>query len=197
MTYTLTQFENVEKIKLWINGVEQNEMPVNGTPVSMGYSRENGINVHQSEAVDLMESEATTLYFPMQSEDESIYYVPITQHIEKGTSEYESIVQALLNGPSFELPLQNYINTGSKLAQAPVIQDGTLSLTFNENILTNSEKSMLADEVMRSLVLTLTEQEGVEAVEVSVENHDQVVNESGQPYTEPVSKDMVVPTDSI
>ncbi|WP_323125840.1 GerMN domain-containing protein [Gracilibacillus oryzae] len=176
MTYTLTQFENVDRIKLWIDGVEQNEMPVNGTPVSQGYSRENGINVHQSDAVDLMESEATTLYFPMQSEDESIYYVPITQHIEKGASEYESIVQALLNGPSLELPLENYINTGSQLAQAPVIQDGILSLTFNENILTNSEKSMIADEVMRSLVMTLTEQEGIEAVNVSVENHDQVVN---------------------
>ncbi|SER75526.1 germination protein M [Gracilibacillus ureilyticus] len=198
MTYTLTQFENVERIKLWINGVEQNEMPVNGTPVSQGYSRENGINVHQSEGIDLMESEATTLYFPMQSADESIYYVPITQHIENNTdSEYESIVQALLSGPSFDLPLQNYINTGSQLAAAPIIQDGILSLTFNENILSNSEKSMLADEVMQSLVLTLTEQEGIDAVEVSVENHEQVVNESGQPYTEPVSKDMVVPTDSI
>ncbi|MFC4403936.1 GerMN domain-containing protein [Gracilibacillus xinjiangensis] len=198
MTYTLTQFENVERIKLWINGVEQNEMPVNGTPVSQGYSRENGINVHQSEGIDLMESEATTLYFPMQAEDESVYYVPITQHVEKDKiNEYESIVQALLNGPSFDLPLQNYINTGSHLTQAPVMQDGTLSLTFNENILTNSEKSILADEVMRSLVLTLTEQEGIEAVEVSVENHEQVVNESGQPYTAPVSKEMVVPTDSI
>lgn len=56
---------------------------------------------------------------------------------------------------------------------------------------------MIADEVMKSIVLTLTEQEGINAVEVMVENHEQVFNEKEQPYNEPVSKDMVVPTESI
>ncbi len=59
------------------------------------------------------------------------------------------------------------------------------------------KKSVIADEVMKSIVLTLTEQEGINAVEVMVENHEQVFNEKEQPYNEPVSKDMVVPTESI
>ncbi|MFC4388316.1 GerMN domain-containing protein [Gracilibacillus marinus] len=198
MTYTLTQFENVERIKLWINGESLEEMPVNGTPIKQGYSRANGINVQNAEAVDLMESKATTLYFPMQGEDENIYFVPITQHVEyDATNEYASIIDVLLDGPSFDLPLENYINTGSKLAEAPIVNDGVLSLQFTETILENSEKSLLADEVMQSLVLTLTENEKIEAIEVSIENHEQVVNEAGQPYTAPVTKEMVTPTDSI
>ncbi|WP_163537939.1 GerMN domain-containing protein [Gracilibacillus sp. YIM 98692] len=197
MTYTLTQFENVNRVKLWINGHEQDVMPVNGTPINEGYSRANGINVHQSEAVDLMESKATTLYFPMQNNEE-VYFVPVTQHVEMDAENpYQSVVQALLNGPAFDLPLQHFMNTGSQLASAPVMQDGVLSITFNENILSNSEKSMIADEVMQSIVLTLTEQENIEAVEVSIENHDQLVNENGQPYAEPVSRDMFIPTESI
>src|SRR5699024_7470005 len=106
-------------------------------------------------------------------------------------------VQALLEGPTFDLPLQHFINTGSKLAAEPVMEDGILSLTFNENILSNSEKGMIADEVMQSIILTLTEQEGVDAVKVGVENHEEVINENGQPYTEPVSREMISPTESI
>ncbi|MGP4041676.1 GerMN domain-containing protein [Gracilibacillus sp. D59] len=197
MTHTLTQFENVNRVKLWIEGEEQEAMPVNGTPINEGYSRANGINVHQAVGVDLMESKATTLYFPMQG-DEMVYFVPITQHIPMNEENpYQSVVQALLEGPSFDLPLEHFINTGSQLASEPVFKDGVLSVNFNENILSNSAKSMIADEVMQSIVLTLTEQKDVEAVEVSVENHEEVVSESGQPYTEPVSRDMVTPTESI
>src|SRR5690625_3528663 len=32
MTHTLTQFDSVERIKLWINGEVQEEMPISGTP---------------------------------------------------------------------------------------------------------------------------------------------------------------------
>ncbi|SFM06428.1 germination protein M [Gracilibacillus orientalis] len=197
MTHTLTQFENVDSVKLWIDGEAQDAMPVNGTPLTEGYSRANGINVHQAVGIDLMESKATTLYFPMQG-DEMVYFVPITQHIPMNEENpHQSVVQALMEGPSFDLPLQHFINTGSQLASEPVFEDGVLSLNFNENILSNSAKSEIADEVMQSIVLTLTEQEDVEAVEVSVENHEEVISESGQPYTEPVSRDMVTPTESI
>src|SRR5699024_2021693 len=44
MTFTVTQFDSVDKMKLEINGHPQDEMPVNGTPISDGYSRANGIN---------------------------------------------------------------------------------------------------------------------------------------------------------
>ncbi|WP_130860105.1 GerMN domain-containing protein [Gracilibacillus phocaeensis] len=197
MTHTLTEFKNVDRVKLWINGEEQQTMPVNGTPLTQGYSRDEGINVHQATGIDLMESEAATLYFPMQG-DEMVYFVPVTQHIEMDQDQTEqSIVQALMEGPAFDLPLENYINHGSELTAAPTLDDGTLSLTFNENILSNSEKGVIADEVLQSIVLTLTEQEGVQAVQVSVEDHQEVINEEGQPYTEPVTREMVTPAKSI
>src|SRR5699024_11176395 len=46
MTHTLIQFDSVERIKLWINGEVQTEMPVGGTPISEGYSKSNGINIY-------------------------------------------------------------------------------------------------------------------------------------------------------
>src|SRR5699024_12440605 len=71
MTYTLTQFENVDKIKLWINGHPQDEMPVDGTAISDGYSRTNGINIIDSAALDLMNSHAVMLYCPIEHSDTS------------------------------------------------------------------------------------------------------------------------------
>ncbi|RCW66364.1 GerMN domain-containing protein [Saliterribacillus persicus] len=197
MTYTLTQFENVNNIKLWINGEEQQVMPVNGTPIQEGYSRANGINIQSNDGLDIMESKAVTLYFPTQK-DTAVNYVPVTTHINtENNNPYQSIVQALLKGPNFSSSLLNMINTGTTLTEDPVIHDGVLTLTFNENILSDSEKSMIAEEVMQVLVLSLTENEEVEAVEVNVENHDRLVNEAGESYDVPVSRDYFVPTENI
>jgi len=199
MTFTLTQFENVNNVKVWINGHEQQTMPVNGTPLHEGYSRAKGINVHVADAVDFMESKATTLYFPMQANNEEVYFVPVTQHVPiDQDNELHSIVQALLEGPSFDLPLQKYINTGAQLESEPLLNsEGILSLQFNENILSNSEKGVIADEVMESIVLTMTELENVDAIEVSAGNHQAVISESGQAYEEPVTREMAVPKESI
>ena len=198
MTYTLTQFENVERVNLWINGYEQETMPVNGTPISNGYSRANGINIHTGSGIDLMDSEAVTLYYPAQQGDQ-FYHVPVTQHIEMDSdNSYQSIVQALLEGPSYDMNnLLNVFNTGVSLVEEPNYQDGTLTLKFNENILNSVADGSISDEAMETLVLTLTDQPGVEAVSVSVENVDEIVNESGVPYTEPVSRETFVPTGNL
>ncbi|MRH42937.1 spore gernimation protein [Aquibacillus halophilus] len=197
MTFTLTQFENVEKINLWINGYEQKEMPVNGTPISEGYSRANGINIYHGDTVDLMDSKAVTLYYPAQH-NENFYHVPVTQHIEmKNDDLYQSIVQALIEGPSYELDLLNVFNNGATLVENPNYKDGVLTLKFNENILNSVAEGSISDEVMETLVLTLTDQPGVDAVSVGVENMQQVFNESGVPYSEPVTRDTFVPTESL
>ncbi|WP_407272655.1 GerMN domain-containing protein [Radiobacillus sp. PE A8.2] len=196
MTYTLTQFDNVDKIKLWINGYEQKEMPVNGTPMNDGYSRVNGINIYESDSVDFMDSKAVTLYYPAQQDGE-MYFVPVTQHVAMDTDNtYASLVQALVNGPAYNLDLYNVFNSGVELAEQPEITEGVLSLTFNENIFNDLERASISDEVMETLVLTLTEQPGVEAVDVSVSDYEQVFNSSGVPYSEPVSRDTFVPTGS-
>src|SRR5699024_6154412 len=76
LTHTLTQFENVEKIKLRINGVDVQEMPVNGTPIAGGYGKEKGINIHVDEKPNLQYSKLVTFYYPKQHEDFK-YFVPV------------------------------------------------------------------------------------------------------------------------
>src|SRR5699024_12476274 len=56
MTYSLTQFESIDTIRLQINGHEQHVMPVNGTPIGKGYTRNRGINVVQTDTTDFLQS---------------------------------------------------------------------------------------------------------------------------------------------
>jgi len=197
MTHTLTQFENVNKIKLWINGHPQDEMPVNGTPISEGYSRANGINITNTDTLDLMDSKAVTMYYPAEH-NENRYYIPVTQYIESGKdNQYSSIVQALIEGPGINTNVVHVFNPETQLTSEPTLNDGVLELEFNEGVLKESEQPVIADEVMETIVRTLTEQQGIEAVNVKVENIEQLVNENGEEYTEPVTKDTFTPAEKL
>lgn len=196
MTYTLTQFDNVEKVKLWVNGFEQNEMPVNGMPLQEGYSRANGINMLDTEGIDLINSEAVTIYYPAQLES-NIYYVPVTQHIEVEDDLNKGIVEALINGPSYESRLLQVFNPNIELLEVNTSNEGVLSIEFTEEILADVNEAYIADEVIETLVLTLTDQPDISGVNISVENVEQIFNEHGVPYSEPVTRDSFVPTGSL
>ncbi|MBM7541833.1 GerMN domain-containing protein [Amphibacillus cookii] len=197
MTYTLTQFDNVDKVKLWINGFELTEMPVNGTPIMNGYSRANGINLIESEAIDLLNSEAVTVYYPTQL-GPNFHYVPVTQHIEiDSDNRYQSIVQALLDGPSYQSNFLHVFNPNVEILDIEELEDGILSIEFTEEILADVNEAYIADEVIETLVLTLTDQPDVSALSISVADIEQVFNEHGVPYIEPVTRDTFVPTGSL
>ncbi|WP_028783379.1 GerMN domain-containing protein [Thalassobacillus devorans] len=197
MTYTLTQFDSVERIKLWINGHEQEVMPVNGTPISSGVSRADGINVYASDDADPVDSKAVTLYYPAQNDKQEFYYVPVTTHLNtKEDQSYESIVQALVEGPAFDLPLLSAFNDEAEL-KGTSLKDGVLTLSFNEALLSNQKKQSVSEHVMKSLVMTMTERPDVKAVEVQVDGVDQVYNEEGSPYAEPVTRNDITGADSL
>ncbi|MGM8366348.1 GerMN domain-containing protein [Virgibacillus sp. W0181] len=187
MTYTLTQFENVERIKLWVNGEPQTEMPVNGTPITEGYSRTNGINIINTDTLDLLTSEPVTMYYPAEF-NENRYFVPVTQYVEGNNKEnYDSIVESLLKGPMYDTNILHVFNSKTSLINKPVLKDGILELVFNESILKDPEKKIISDEVVETLVRTLTEQQDIDAVQIKVENTNELVNENGEIYAEPVT----------
>src|SRR5699024_7826876 len=159
MTYTLTQFENVDKIQLRINGHTQEEMPVNGTPIKEGYTRANGINLKESDTRNSMDIQDVTKYYPAEHK-ENRYYVPVTQHINNGDQDMLiSIVQSLINGPGYNTNVTQVFNSQTSLISKPSLNDGVLELMFNQDILKDTDKAMISDEVMETLVRTLTEQE--------------------------------------
>ncbi|KMJ56959.1 sporulation protein [Bacillus sp. LL01] len=186
ITWTLTQFENVDKVQIMVNGHVQTVMPVNQTPIGEGVSRANGINYDTAESVDLMTSRAVTLYFMAESNDGDPYYVPVTTRLSlEGKDKYSAIVEALIKGPSHNSGLTNDLTNEIALLDEPVMEDGNLVLNFNEAIL-GLEGRIVSKSIVDSLVLTLTEQTGVESIAITVDGEGDLMATDGTNISEPV-----------
>ncbi|SFD58923.1 germination protein M [Lentibacillus persicus] len=196
MTFTVTQFDSVENMKLRINGENQDTMPVDGTPIGKGYSRVNGINLMQSE-VDLLDSKPVTLYYPSAQGDNQ-YFVPVTQHINvEDGGLYGAMVKTLMEGPETVTNLQHVFNNSAEMTTAPSLNEGVLEVIFDQDVLQDTDNAVISNEVMETLVRTLTQDEEVEAVEVKVEDVETLFNENGEPYTEPVTTQSFFSTEKL
>lgn len=198
ITYSLTQFENVKSVQLQMQGKALKEMPVDGTPISKGYSRANGINVSDEGAANLIESQTVTMFYPAEH-NENRYYVPVTQYVEQkeDIDELRAVVEKLIEGPGLEKNVTQVFDPKTTLTNNPSLKDGILHLEFNDEILMDGKKSVISDEVMETIVRTMTEINGVDAVQVGVENVEKLVNENGEAYTKPVTKEQFTPTEKL
>lgn len=187
MTYTLTQFDSVERIKLRIEGIDQLEMPVKGTPISEGVSRNNGINIVETNFKGISKSKPVTMFYPKQYNDH-YYYVPVTQYVDVDDNFLDSLVKTVLDGPGYHFNTIQVFNPETMLSEKPILKDGVLRLVFNEHILKDREKSIISNDVVETLVRSLTEVDLVEAIHIKVENKSQIVNEDGKPYSEPLTE---------
>ena len=193
ITWTLTQFDNVETVKIRINGFDQETMPVNNTPIGKGVSRANGINIESNNIVDMVNSKGVTLYFLSQNEGNT-YYVPVTRRVQQSSDVVSTVVEELLNGPTYNSVLLTDFSQGVKLLDLPIYENGVVTFNFNEAILSNLQGTAISEDVLNLLVLSLTEQKGIEKVAIQVNGEEKVLKASGEFLAEPVSRPTLVNT---
>lgn len=71
--------------------------------------------------------------------------------------------------------------------EKPLLDKGVLQLVFNNAILKDETEGVIADEVMETIIKSVSALEEVEAVDVKVENKSTIVSESGVTYNRPVT----------
>ncbi|RDU36274.1 sporulation protein [Neobacillus piezotolerans] len=195
LTWTLTQFDSVKKVKLKMNGHELTEMPVNGTPISDTLSRESGINIDSSGVSDLMNTRPVTVYY-IGGEEGSYYYVPVTRRVSNTVgNSIEAAVMELAKGPS-STSLDSLFMSDVKLVEKPKVEDGKVTLNFNEAVYGAFDKKIISQQLLDALVLSLTEQEGIKEVAVQVNGKAELVREDGKKLAEPVTRPEKVNTGS-
>lgn len=187
ITYTLTQFEQINKVRLQINGHELQEMPVNQTPIHDGVSRLEGINFENERVNDVTQTYPVIVYF-LTKKEKSQYFVPVTRRVHEKEDRLEATVNEVLKGPSPQSGLLTAFNEEVKLLEKPTYENGIVTLNFNEAILSKQNENQIADEIVQSLVLSLTEQVGVEKVAILVNGESKVQQASGKLLTEPVAR---------
>ncbi|MFT0799858.1 GerMN domain-containing protein [Bacillus swezeyi] len=197
ITWTLTQFNSVDKVKIRMNGHDLKEMPVNGTPISEELSREDGINLDTAGVTDMTATQPVTVYYLAES-DEGAYYVPVTKRTSDKENEVTAAIEELTEGPSNKRGLLSDFQGDVKLESKPKIEDGHVTLDFNEAIYgsADGEKKVISDEVLNSIVLTLTELPDIKSVSVMVNGKAELVNEKGEKLSKPVSRPSRVNTGS-
>lgn len=196
ITWTLTQFDTVKKVKLQMNGNELTEMPVNGTPISENLSRASGINIDTAGVIDITNTKPVTVYY-IGGEADSYYYVPVTRRVNNNVKDnIIAVVNELVKGPNSKSTLVSEFMSDVALKEAPKVEGGKVTLNFNENIYTSFEEKVISERLLNALVLSLTEQKGIESVAVTVNGKAEVVNDKGDKITEPVTRPEKVNTGS-
>jgi germination protein M len=196
ITWTLTQFPAVKNVKLSMAGTALTKMPVGGSPISENLSRASGINLDTSDVMDITNTKPLTVYY-IGGEEGSYYYVPVTRRIGNNIKDpVTAVVDELVKGPSQSSNLVSDFMPDVKLLEAPKVENGKVTLNFNENIFGSFKEKMISQQLLDSLVLSLTEQTGIETVAVLVKGEAKLVNEKGKKLTEPVTRPEKVNTGS-
>ncbi|MED3563912.1 GerMN domain-containing protein, partial [Bacillus xiapuensis] len=197
ITWTLTQFDSVKSVQLSMNGHPLTEMPVNGTPISDHLTRSIGINIDTTDIADITNTKPVTVYYIGGEKKGSYYYVPVTRRVSN--SEKDNItaaVKELIQGPSQKSNLLSEFMSDAKLLEAPKVENGQVTLNFNENIYGSFEDKEISQSLLNSIVLTLTEQPGIEKVAIEVKGKSDLKNDQGKKLSAPVSRPEKVNTGS-
>jgi germination protein M len=83
-----------------------------------------------------------------------------------------------------------------ELLEAPKLEDGKVTLNFNKSIYGSFEEKIVSQHLLNALVLSLTEQKGIESVAVTVDGKADLVNDKGDKLSEPVTRPEKVNTGS-
>ncbi|MFA9558646.1 GerMN domain-containing protein [Evansella sp. AB-rgal1] len=193
LTWTVTQLDDVDRVKLKVNGEALDVMPQNGTPIANGYTRSHGINLEMSDFADLSNTKSVIVYF-LNEVDNQTYYVPVTRRVPQQDDVYQAVVGELLKGPNMMSPLLSDFDRHVELLDQPVLSNGTLTLNFSEQLLNKMEGEAVSNDVINMLVLSLTEQQEVQSVSLQVDSNDSILVTTGETLTEPVARPNTVNT---
>jgi germination protein M len=196
VTWTLTQFNSIKQVKLQMAGHELTQMPVKGTPISENLSRASGINIDTADVTDITNTKPVTVYY-IGGVEGSYYYVPVTRRVSNNEKDnIVAVVNELIQGPSEKSNLMSEFMSDVKLLGAPKVENGKVTLDFNENIYGSFKKNMISQHLLDTLVLSLTEQKGIDQVAVTVKGKAGLVKEDGKKLTAPVTRPEKVNTGS-
>lgn len=184
VTWTLTQFDTIDRVMIWLEGQRLEEMPVDGLPLNTPLTRAMGINLERAAGVRLGSFTPVTLYFLGQLEDHSTYLVPVTRLIPRTDDVAEATLQQLIEGPMHASLSSVLLPTVQVLGIRA--EDHLIHVDFDQDLLNPDNR--IADESMQAIVLSLTESTGARQVHVSVQGVAEVATFGGDDFSQPVER---------
>ncbi|WP_409341753.1 GerMN domain-containing protein [Paenibacillus sp. MBLB4367] len=187
ITWTLTGFSTVDKVKLRINGADLKEMPVAKTPLDSPLTRAKGINLELAPGAEIGQSTPVTVYFSNTSADGNHYFVPVTRMITRTDQVAKAAVDQLIKGPSGSKGLSQVVAPTAEVLDVKLSSDKTtVTVDFSDKIL-GQDKKVSAD-ALQAVVLSVTENTGASKVQILVNGDVKVTATNNESLSKPVTR---------
>ncbi|NLM43750.1 MAG: GerMN domain-containing protein [Clostridiales bacterium] len=164
LVYTLTEFPNISKVQIRVDGKTVDEMPY-GTKIGESLKRTE-INLVKPEILNDKLSKVM-VYYQKKGRGNYTYFVPLTKLVSGYTNSAEAALNELLEGPEAYGGLENPFPTGTNLLGVEV-NDGIAFVNFSKEIL-NTGSPAEERAVLKSVILTLKEFPAIKKVRIFVD----------------------------
>jgi germination protein M len=186
LTWTLTSFPTVEKVKILVEGQVLPEMVELGTPLNEPLSRKMGINLEFAPGVDPGRSTPVVLYFKGSAKNGYAYYVPVTRLISRTEDVAKATVQELVKGPDVASGLMTALTSDIKVIEVNKAEDNSrVSVDFGSAFLDAEQKA--STDAIQEVVLSLLETTKSKEVQLSVNGNTAIQASGDQSITQPVA----------
>lgn len=185
ITWTTTQFSSIKTVNLKVEG---KAYTAKSKMKTQGLSRQDGINLEVAKGVDITQSMPVTLYFMAQSEDRTIYYVPVTRMINRADNRAKAVLQELVKGPDLESKLVSALDTTLAVNNVS-LKGNTITADLGEQLLQFSLQNTASKNAIDMIVLSLTENTTAKTVKFLVNGKDSMsMMTKGEKLSDPVSR---------
>jgi len=188
LVWSLTELPEVERVHFQIEGEPVNNLN-SGIDVGRGLTRSMGINLEVG-APRVLDAQMMMLYF-FTDDTENAMLVPVTRLVAPEVEAFEYAVSSLVRGP-IGGSYVSVFNHQATLLEQPKVENGIMTLNFCSELFFNQDQTQVSSQVIKQLVMTMTEFDEVSEVSVVVEGSSRVFDDAGNPITVPVSRDIVL-----
>lgn len=188
LVWSMTALPHIERVHFQIEG--ESVTNLNGpTDVGRGLTRAMGINL-ETDGTPLSQTQMIMLYF-FTNEAENPHLIPVTRLISRNEDPFEHAVGALVRGP-IGADYISVFNHQATLLEQPKLENGIMTLNFSSDLFFDQAQTQVSSQVIKQLVMTLTEFDEITEVSVVVEGSSRVFDDAGNPITVPVGRQMVL-----
>lgn len=188
LVWSMTELPDVNRVHIEIEGEPFNNLNTE-VDVGRGLTRAMGINL-EVDGSHITDTKMMKLYFLTDDTDNALL-VPVTRLVPDYVDPFEYAVSALVRGPIGATYISVF-NHQATLLEQPTIQDGILTLNFCSALFYNQEQTQVSSQVIRQLVMTMTEFEEISEVSVVIEGSSRFFDDAGNPITVPVGRSHIL-----
>jgi len=191
IVWSMTELSHIDRVHFQIEGEPVDNL--NGViDVGRGLTRSMGINLEVG-APNVLNSQMMMLYFFTDDTNDALL-VPVTRLVAPEVNPFEYAVSSLVRGPIGATYISVF-NHRATLLEQPILENGIMTLNFCSELFYNQDQTQVSSQVIKQLVMTMTEFDEVYEVSVVIEGSSRVFDDAGNPITVPVSRNTVLGND--